>query len=93
MNIPDSWMNDAELSDIDPVKLQFLSLLFQQGGQYTGKDIMPFLSTLSQKMKENNIHFESQELKKIIHVFQKYGTDQENSKINKAIELMNQKKS
>lgn len=93
MHIPDSWMSDPELADIDPVKLQFLSLLFQQGGQFTGKDMMPFLSTLSQKMKENNIRFEQKELQKVIHVFQKYASEQENSKIDKVIELMNQKKS
>lgn len=93
MQIPDSWIDDPELADIDPVKLQFLSLLFQQGSQFSGKDMMPFLSSLSGKMKDHNIRFESNELQKIIHVFQKYGTSQENNKIDKIIELMKQKKS
>lgn len=91
MHISQDWMYDPSLKDIPENKLLFLSALFEKGSTLSQKEMMPFLMSLAQKSKEENIIFEKDELQKILDVFKRNATQTELDKINKAMNMMNKR--
>lgn len=83
------WMNDPLVTDIDKSKLQFLQTLVFDSKNLTREQMIPFLMSVAQKGKANNISFDDKEIETIADALRKYSSPEDVEKINK---LMNMKK-
>ena len=52
------WMNDPLVAGIDKTKLQFLQMLVFEGQNLTKEQMLPFLMSVAQKGKKQNISFD-----------------------------------
>lgn len=83
------WMNDPLVADIDRNKLQFLQTLVFESQNLSREQMIPFLMSVAQKGKSNNISFDDNEIEAIASALRKYSSPEDVEKINK---LMNMKK-
>ena len=83
------WMNDPLVADIDKAKLQFLQMLVFESKNLTKEQMLPFLMSVAQKSRANNISFDEKEIEDIVAALRKYASPEEVEKINK---LMSMKK-
>ena len=81
------WMNDPLVAGIDKTKLQFLQMLVFEGQNLTKEQMLPFLMSVAQKGKKQNISFDDNEIDAIVTALQKYSTPEELNKINKLMAL------
>ena len=81
------WMNDPLVAGIDKTKLQFLQMLVFEGQNLTKEQMLPFLMSVAQKGKKQNISFDDNEIDAIVTAMQKYSTPEEINKINKLMAL------
>ena len=81
------WMNDPVVAGIDKTKLQFLQMLVFEGQNLTKEQMLPFLMSVAQKGKKQNISFDDNEIDAIVTALQKYSTPEEINKINKLMAL------
>ena len=81
------WMNDPLVAGIDKTKLQFLQVLVFEGQNLTKEQMLPFLMSVAQKGKKQNISFDDNEINAIVTALQKYSTPEEINKINKLMAL------
>lgn len=83
------WMNDPLVADIDKTKLDFLQMLVFESQNLTKEQMLPFLMSIAQKGKSQNISFSDKEIDAIVTALRKYASPEEIDKINK---LMTMKK-
>lgn len=83
------WMNDPLVADIDKAKLDFLQMLVFESQNLTKEQMLPFLMSVAQKGKSQNISFSDKEIDAIVTALRKYASPEEIDKINK---LMTMKK-
>lgn len=83
------WMNDPLVADIDKTKLDFLQMLVFESQNLTKEQMLPFLMSVAQKGKSQNISFSDKEIDAIVTALRKYASPEEIDKINK---LMTMKK-
>ena len=81
------WMNDPLVAGIDKTKLQFLQVLVFEGQNLTKEQMLPFLMSVAQKGKKQNISFDDNEINAIVTEMKKYSTPEEIAKINKLMAL------
>ncbi len=81
------WMNDPLVAGIDKTKLQFLQMLVFEGQNLTKEQMLPFLMSVAQKGKKQNISFDDNEIDAIVTALQKYSTPEEINKIKKLMAL------
>ena len=81
------WMNDPLVAGIDKTKLQFLQMLVFEGQNLTKEQMLPFLMSVAQKGKKQNISLDDNEIDAIVTALQKYSTPEEINKINKLMAL------
>lgn len=83
------WMNDPLVADIDKTKLDFLQMLVFESQNLTKEQMLPFLMSVAQKGKSQNISFSDKEIDAVVTALRKYASPEEIDKINK---LMTMKK-
>ena len=81
------WMKDPLVAGINKTKLQFLQMLVFEGQNLTKEQMLPFLMSVAQKGKKQNISFDDNEIDAIVTALQKYSTPEEINKINKLMAL------
>lgn len=81
------WMNDPLVADIDKNKLHFLQALVFESQNLTRDQMLPFLMSIAQKGKAQNISFEESEINAIIAAIHKYASPEEIDKINKIMKM------
>lgn len=81
------WMNDPLVAGIDKTKLQFLQMLVFESQNLTKEQMIPFLMSIAQKGKSQNISFDDKEIDAIVAALRKYSTPEEIAKINKLMAL------
>ncbi|NBI92173.1 hypothetical protein D3Z45_16750 [Lachnospiraceae bacterium] len=81
------WMNDPLVAGIDKAKLQFLQTLVFEGQNLTKEQMIPFLMSVAQKGKSQNISFDNNEIDAIVTALRQYSTPEEIAKINKLMAL------
>lgn len=84
-NHPD-WMNDDAIKNISPQKLAFLEKMFQESHGKTKKEMMPFLMSMMQKAKRENLTFTPAEMNAAVAAIKKHSSEEELHKINKILE-------
>ena len=78
-----SWMNNPNLSGIDPAKLQRLLSLAQQGQQKKQNELLPFIMAAASQSKEKGMSFSPQETDAIIEVLKMGKSPEEIQRIEK----------
>lgn len=81
------WMNDPLVTGIDKAKLQFLQTLVFESQNLKKEQMLPFLMSIAQKGKSQNISFDDNEINTIVTVLQKYASPEELDKINKLMAM------
>lgn len=81
------WMNDPLVAGIDKAKLQFLQMLVFESQNLTKEQMLPFLMSIAQKGKSQNISFDDSEIEAIVAALRKYSTPEEAEKINKLMKM------
>lgn len=81
------WMNDPLVANIDKSKLQFLQTLVFESKNLTKEQMLPFLMSIAQKGRSQNISFEEDEINLIITALRKYASPGEIEKINKLMKM------
>lgn len=81
------WMNDPLVADIDKAKLQFLQMLVFESQNLTREQMLPFLMSIAQKGRNQNISFDDSEIEAIVASLRKYSTPEEAEKINKLMAM------
>ncbi len=81
------WMNDPMVSGIDRDKLQFLQTLVFESQNLSREQMIPFLMSVAQKGKTNNINFDDNEIDVIATTLRKYSSPEDVEKINKLMAM------
>lgn len=81
------WMNDPLVAGIDKAKLQFLQTLVFESSNLSREQLIPFLMSVTQKGKAQNISFDDQEMDSIATALRKYSSPEEIDKINKLMAM------
>lgn len=81
------WMSDPLVADIDKDKLQFLQTLVFESQNLSRDKLIPFLMSVTQKGKSNNISFDDREIDAIATALRKYSSPEDVDKINKLMAM------
>ncbi len=81
------WMDDPLVAGIDRNKLQFLQTLVFESRNLSREQLIPFLMSVSQKGRMNNILFDDEEIAAIAATLRKYSSPEEAEKISKLMAL------
>ena len=92
MNDNIKWMEDARISDIPKVKLNFLQKIFFESKNLTQKEQLPFFMALAGRAKKDNISFSQDEINLIMEVIKDHSTPEEVAKINQTVKLFKNRK-
>ena len=92
MNDNIKWMEDARISNIPKVKLNFLQKIFFESKNLTQKEQLPFFMALAGRAKKDNISFSQDEINLIMEVIKDHSTPEEVAKINQTVKLFKNRK-
>lgn len=92
MNDNMKWMEDARISDIPKVKLDFLQKIFFESKNLTQKEQLPFFMALAGRAKRDNISFSQDEINLIMDVIKDHSSPEEVAKINQTVKLFKNRK-
>lgn len=92
MNDNLKWMEDARISDIPKVKLDFLQKIFFESKNLTQKEQLPFFMALAGRAKKDNISFSQEEINLIMDVIKDHSSPEEVAKINQTVKLFKNRK-
>lgn len=84
----DNWIHDKSLSGIDPARLQALLGMAEQGSHMSQKELLPFLMAAASKNKSKGTSFSVEETEQIINVLKLGKSQEELSRMNQIIQLM-----
>ncbi len=77
-----AWMEDEQVRNIDPKKLDFLGKLFKEGHGKSQKEMMAYLMPMMRKAKQERLIFTPQEMQAAINAIKKHSTEEELKKID-----------
>ena len=88
--MPEDWMKSDNVNGIDPLKLQMLNSIANQGSQKGMSELLPFLvSSLSNtKKKSGTLSFTSKEMDCIIEALKQNKTPEETARIERMLQLI-----
>lgn len=84
----DEWMNNLQLSGIDPAKLSMLQSLAAQGSSKNQNEMLPFLMAAASNSQKKGMQFSPQEMNMIIEVMKKGKSKEEVAKIDQMMNIM-----
>lgn len=84
----DEWMNNPQLSGIDPAKLSMLQSLASQGSSKNQNEMLPFLMAAASNSQKKGMQFSPQEMNMIIEVMKKGKSKEEVAKIDQMMNIM-----
>jgi hypothetical protein len=83
-----SWMNDPNLEQIDPAKLQMLLSISEQTAGKSKQELLPFLMAAATKSKAKGMSFSPEETDSIIQVLKTGKSKEEIARIDKLCMMM-----
>lgn len=88
--MPEDWMKSDNVNGIDPLKLQMLNSIANQGSQKGMSELLPFLvSSLSNTQKKSGtLSFTSKEMVCIIEALKQNKTPEETARIERMLQLI-----
>ena len=88
--MPEDWMKSDNVNGIDPLKLQMLNSIANQGSQKGMSELLPFLvSSLSNTQKKSGtLSFNSKEMDCIIEALKQNKTPEETARIERILQLI-----
>lgn len=86
MNI--DWKSDPSLQNMDPVKLEMLQALAEQGKHKNLQEMLPFLMTAAASGQKQGLKFSPEERQLILNVLKKDKSPQETARMERIISLL-----
>lgn len=83
-----NWMNNPNLKNIDPAKLQALLSMSESSRGKSQKELLPFLLAAASQSKSKGLSFSSNEADTIIEVLKAGKSPEEIQKIDQIIMMM-----
>ena len=83
-----SWMNNPNLKNIDPAKLQMLMSMSEQGAGKSQNDLLAFLMAAASQSKSQGMTFSPDETDAIIEVLKMGKSPEEIARIEKIRTMM-----
>lgn len=83
-----NWMNNPNLKNIDPAKLQMLMSMSEQGAGKSQNDLLPFLMAAASQSKSQGMTFSPDETDAIIEVLKMGKSPEEIARIEKIRTMM-----
>lgn len=80
-----AWMEDEQVKNIDPKKLDFLGKLFTEGHGKSQKEMMAYMMPMMRKAKQEHLTFTPQEMQAAINAIKKHSTEEELKQIDKIL--------
>ena len=77
-----AWMDDEQVKNIDPKKLNFLQKIFKEGQGKSQKEMLAYMMPMMRKAKQERLTFTSQEMQAAINAIKKHSTEEELKQIN-----------
>lgn len=71
------WMDDPTVSQIPPVKLEFLKELAENGHGKSQREMMPYIMTLMKRAKAQGLTFSAAEIQTIIAAIRRHSSPEE----------------
>ena len=90
-NAPE-WMNHPSLKNIDPVKLQMLMSLADQGKNKSQKELLPFLMAAAAQSRSCQNTFSREETDLILNVLKQGRSPEEIARIDQMTDLIRRMK-
>ena len=83
-----SWMNNPNLKNIDPAKLQMLMSMSEQTADKKQNELLPFLMAAASQSRSNGMTFSPDETDTIIEVLKMGKAPEEIAKMEKSRTMM-----
>ncbi len=77
-----AWMEDEQVKNINPQKLDFLQKLFKEGRGKSQKEMLAYMMPMMRKAKQERLTFTPQEMQAAINAIKKYSTEEELKQID-----------
>ena len=77
-----AWMEDEQVKNIDPKKLNFLQKIFKEGQGKSQKEMLTYMMPMMRKAKQERLTFTPQEMQAAINAIKKYSTAEELKQID-----------
>ena len=81
-NTRPAWMEDEQVKNIDPKKLDFLEKIFKEGRGKSQKEMFAYMMPMMRKAKQERLTFTPQEMQAAINAIKKYSTEEELKQID-----------
>ena len=82
------WMNNPQLKNIDPIKLELIHLAAAQTQGKTGKDMAPIMMALITTANKKGIRFTSEEISLILDILKEGKSKEEQAQIDRTIQMI-----
>ncbi len=80
-----AWMENEQVKNIDPKKLDFLEKLFKEGHGKSQKEMLAYLMPMMRKAKQEHLTFTPQEMQAAINAIKQQSTEEELKQIDQIL--------
>ncbi|NCB92751.1 MAG: hypothetical protein EOM40_09370 [Clostridia bacterium] len=85
--MPQNWMNNPQLSGIDPAKMAMLQSMMNQGQGKNQNELVTFLMAAAANSQKKGLQFTSDEMNLIVNVLKEGKSPNEVARIDKMLSL------
>lgn len=82
------WMNNPQLKDIDPVKMELIRRAAAQTQGKSGRDMAPIMMALITTANKKGIRFTSEEINLILDILKEGKSKEEQAQIDRTIQMV-----
>ena len=82
------WMNNPQLKNIDPVKMELIHRAAAQTQGKSGRDMVPVMMALITTANKKSIHFTSEEISLILYILKEGKSKEEQEQIDRTIQMV-----
>lgn len=82
------WMNNPQLKNIDPVKMELIHRAAAQTQGKSGKDMAPIMMALITTANKKGIRFSAEEINLILDILKEGKSKEEQAQIDRTIQMV-----
>lgn len=82
------WMNNPQLNNIDPIKMELIHRAAAQTQGKSGKDMAPIMMALITTANKKGIRFTSEEISLILDILKEGKSKEEQAQIDRMIQMV-----
>ena len=80
-----AWMENEQVKNIDPKKLDFLEKLFKEGHGKSQKEMLSYMMPMMRRAKQEHLTFTPQEMQAAINAIKQQSTEEELKQIDQIL--------